>query len=112
MSFQRILEEIWKKDGIESVVFLDSEGETIWSYGCDAPDVLRLAARIRAFSSAASGDSVSVGQHRFAGHRGRWILTHRLKDGYLITVIFSADVNYARTHFTLGEFYEQLEAEL
>jgi hypothetical protein len=112
MSFQQILDDIRKQQDVDSVVVLDADGETIWSCGRDDSDVLRLTAAHQSVLMGAirrAGDSVRT---VFSGCENRWILTHHLKDGYLITVIFSADVNFARAHFLLGRFYDQLEAEL
>lgn len=113
MSFQKILEEMTSLPGIESVIVLDSDGETIWSAGNHEAQILRLAGAHQSVLMAAM-QRLAVGNHRMiiSEHENRSILTRHLKDGYLITVIFSSDLNFARTDFSLGRFYQQLEAEL
>ena len=99
-------------DGVEAVVFLDSEGEAIQCHGALDEDKLQLVGAYQGILLSAVG---RVGMDRdrtviTVGDR-RSILTRRLKDGYFISVIFQ-DSHFALVQYQFRELYHQLEREL
>jgi hypothetical protein len=111
--FEQILTDILRQEGVEAVIFLDSEGETILSYGRIDSDRLKLM-------GAYQGIVLSIVPRLEIGKNGtvitrcwnRSILTHLLKDGYFVSVIFSKDVNIAHAQFMIRDYFVSLEKEL
>lgn len=109
MPFQKILQEILTLEGAEAVVFLDSEGETIFACGNREADKLKLFGAYQSILLKSE-----FGQCRtiftFYDHKG--VLTHHLKDGYFLSVLFSQDTLLSRAQFRLQDYYDRIEREL
>ena len=112
MPLDRILQEMLSSHGVEAVVFLDSEGETILSYGMQDREKLKALGAYQGILLAAAG-RLGLPQDRTVVtlYEHRSILTHHLKDGYFISVIFR-DVSFANLQFRFQEMYQLLEKEL
>ena len=112
MPFEKILQRMLASDGVEAVVFLDSEGETILAYGIQ--DRERLTA-LGAYQGILRSTIERVGLSRdptiVTMYDERAVLTHHLKDGYFICVIFH-EVSFANLQFHFQEVYKLLENEL
>jgi predicted regulator of Ras-like GTPase activity (Roadblock/LC7/MglB family) len=113
MAFDKILAGIMASPGVEGVVLLDSEGETIFSLGYLEQERLRLvgayqgivlAAAVR-FDLSKERTVITLGEKRS-------ILTYHLKDGYFICIIFSKEINVAYAQFRFQEAYTLLKQEL
>src|SRR5262245_49700019 len=99
--------------GVEGVVFLDSEGETILCYGEHDPERMKVLGAYQ---------SILVSQVKNLGWpdqkiiiticEQRNILTRYLKDGYFISVIFGESLNPAYAEFQFREACISLETEL
>ena len=113
MVFEEILEAIWSNQGVEGVVFLDSEGEAISSFGFQDQETLRLLGAYQGIVLAAAGRlGLSADRTVITLGGQRSILTQHLKDGYFISVIFSSDVNFAYARFRFQDAYALLKQEL
>lgn len=113
MPFQRILERILSLDGVEGVVFLDCEGETIFCFGNYETEKLKL---LGAHQSVLLGKTLKLG---WTANRTivtvfdrRTVLTQSLRDGYFLSVVFSRELNPAYVQHRFQETYEALEKEL
>ncbi len=113
MSFDKILSKIFLQKDVESVIFLDSEGEEIFSYGELDHERLKLM-------GAYQGIVLNSISRLDLGRKGtvitrcgnRSILTHQLKDGYFVCVVLFPDANVAHAHFLFGDYFLSLEKEL
>jgi hypothetical protein len=111
--FESILQSILRQEGVEAVIFLDSEGETILSYGGIDSERLKLM-------GAYQGIILSILPRLALGTNGsvitrccnRSILTHLLKDGYFVSVIFEKEINFAHAQFMIRDYFVSLEKEL
>jgi hypothetical protein len=112
MSFDKILQEMLACEGVEAVVFLDSEGETILSYGIQEKEKLKaLGAYQGILLSAAGRLGLQDDRTIITMYQERSILTHHVKDGYFISVIFR-EVSFGKLQFRLQDTYRLLEQEL
>lgn len=113
MAFELILRSIFLHKEVEGVIFLDSEGEEIFSYGEIDHDHLKLM-------GAYQGIVLNSIRRLELGRNGtvitrcgkRSILTHQLKDGYFVSVVLSRDANIAHARFQFGDYFLSLEKEL
>ena len=113
MSFDDILRKLFLLNHVESVIFLDSEGEEIFSYGEVDHDRLKLM-------GAYQGIVLSCIKRLELGSNGTVItrcesgsiLTHQLKDGYFVCVLLNQDANVAHAHFQFRDYFLSLEKEL
>src|SRR3972149_9116644 len=100
MPFQEILREIISSEGVEGAVFLDSEGEAILSCGSQETEQLQLLGAYQAIILSLIGRLVSTSSKTiFTLCENRVILTHHLKDGYFICIVFSPELNFAWVQF-------------
>jgi hypothetical protein len=111
--FQAILEKLHQIEGVQSVVFADSEGEIVGSCGENANDELRLLGAyqgilLNSIDRVSGGDSRTI----ITVYEEKMILTHYLKDGYFISVILSPDANFSRVHFLFQNLYSLIAKEL
>jgi hypothetical protein len=111
--FEKILRRILSISGVEGVVFLDSEGETILCYGEHDPERMKV---LGAYQSIVLSQVKNVGwpdgKTVITICEQRSILTRYLKDGYFITVIFGESLNPVYAEFKFHEAYKALEKEL
>jgi hypothetical protein len=113
MAFKKILNGFLHHEGVEGVIFLDSEGEAIFGYGNVNPESLKAM-------GAYQGIVLSSAQRLDAGEsemvitccRSRSILTRQLKDGYFVCIILLPDANPAFAKFAFSDYFDQLEKEL
>jgi hypothetical protein len=113
MSFDDILRRIFLHKDVESVIFLDSEGEEIFSYGEIDHDRLKLM-------GAYQGIVLDCVNRLELGRNGTVItrcesgaiLTHQFNDGYFICVLLNQDANVAYAHFQFKDYFLSLEKEL
>jgi hypothetical protein len=114
MPFDDILRRLFLQKDVESVIFLDSEGEEIFSYGGEIDhDRLKLM-------GAYQGIVLSCIKRLELGNNGTVItrcgsgsiLTHQLKDGYFVCVLLNPDANVAYAHFQFRDYFLSLEKEL
>ena len=113
MAFEQILKGILSRHGVQGVVFLDSEGEAICSFGLPDQETLRsLGAYQGIVLSAAERLGMPTERTVITLGAERSILTQHLKDGYFISVIFSKDVNFFYVQFQFQEAYALLRKEL
>ena len=112
MPFDKILQGILSNEGVEAVVFLDSEGEAILFYGMQGQERLKA---VGAYQGILLSTAERLGLIRdrtvVTLYEQRSILTHHLKDGYFICVIFR-DVSFANLQFRFQKMYQQIENEL
>ena len=112
MSFDKILSKLFLLKDVESVIFLDSEGEEIFSYGELDHERLKLMGAYQGIVLN-SINRLDLGKGTVITRCGnRSILTHQLKDGYFVCVVLSPDANIAHAHFVLGDYFLSLEKEL
>lgn len=99
--------------GVESVAFLDSQGELILHSGAGDPERLRIIGAYQGiFIACALRTGLDHLRTVYTRFERRAVLTRALKDGYFISVIFSPELNYAYAQFHFEEFYNRLESEL
>lgn len=110
MSFQEILREILQISGIEAVIFLDAEGETVLLSGSQEPDRLKALGAYQSILLKTDWGN-GKGQTLCSVYDQASVLTHHLKDGYFISVILSPDLPFSLAHQKLGQFYEKIEEE-
>ena len=111
--FQAILEELYRTQGVQSVVFADSEGEIVASCGENANDELHLLGAyqgilLNSIERVSGRDNCTI----VSVYEDKSILTHSLKDGYFISVILSTEVNFSRVQFLFQDFYSAITKEL
>jgi len=113
MAFEEVLRRIFLQKDVESVIFLDSEGEEIFSYGEIDHDRLKLMAAYQGIVLN-SINRLELGKNGTVITRcgKRSILTHQLKDGYFVCVVLSQEANVAHAHFLFGDYFLSLEKEL
>ena len=112
MAFEPILQEILSHCGIEAVMFVDSEGETIHCCGRYAKDQLQVIGACQGIVLSAVGRAGLESEGTVVTLYDRLkILTRRLKDGYFISVIFS-NAHFGAVQFSLEDFCRRLEREL
>ena len=113
MSFEEILNRILQHEHVESVIFLDSEGEEIFSYGITDPQHLKLMGAYQGIVLN-SIRRLKLGNNRFVVTIGRncSIYTQQLKLGYFVCVLLSADANFAHAQFQFQDYFNSLSAEL
>ena len=109
MPFQRILQEILTLEGVEAVVFLDAEGETVLSFGIHDQEKLKL---LGAYQSILLKSKLGKCRTIFSIFDHRTVLTHHMKDGYFLSVLFGPEVLAPYAHFRLQHYYDQIEKEL
>jgi len=110
--FEDLVRSILRLDGVCAVGLFDWEGESIVSLGWHDEEQFKLVGAyqgillnaVKRFSECPAATVVNV-----LGKRS--ILTHQLKDGYFICVIF-AEVQYASLDFKLKSIYPLIENEL
>ena len=113
MSFENILQNILKYDYVESVIFLDSEGEEIFSFGNTSHDHLKLMGAYQGIILS-TVNRLGLGNQRSVLTRctDRSIVTHELKLGYFVCVLLSAEANLAQAQFQFQTYFEALNQEL
>ncbi len=113
MLFEEILNGILGQDGVEGIVFLDSEGETILVYGDPEHERLRLMGAYQAIVLS-SACRLGMGSNRTVITKcgSKCILTNALKDGYFVCVLLTGDMNPAYVHFRFQDYFSVLENEL
>jgi hypothetical protein len=111
MSFHETLREILQISGVDAVIFLDAEGETVLLSGSQDPDRLKaLGAYQSILLKTAWGEGKC--QTLCSVYDQASVLTHHMKDGYFISVILSPELPFSLAHQRLGPFYEKIEEEL
>ncbi|PWT94320.1 MAG: hypothetical protein C5B54_00205 [Acidobacteria bacterium] len=112
MPFQKIIDQLRAMKGVEGVVFLDAEGETILSSG-EHPETLKV---LGAYQSIVLAQIRSLGwpdnQTIITICEQRSILTHHLKDGYFLCVVFSRELSPGLAKFRFQEPFELIKKEL
>ena len=113
MSFDDILRRLFLQKNVESVIFLDSEGEEIFSYGEIDHDRLKLMGAYQGIILNCI-NRLELGNHRTVITRceSGSILTHQLKDGYFICVLLNQEANVAQARFQFSDYFLSLEKEL
>jgi predicted regulator of Ras-like GTPase activity (Roadblock/LC7/MglB family) len=112
VDFEPILQKMSSQSGVEAVMFVDSEGETIHCLGQYPKDQLHVIGAYQGIVlSAAERAGLKENRAIVTLYQQHNILTRRLKDGYFISVIFSK-AHFASVHFFIEEYCCQLEREL
>ena len=113
MPFHELLNGILLRKGVHAAVFMDSQGEVILSRGELDSEKLHLVGAYQAILLT-SAERLGFTPNRTIVTicNGRSILTHHLKDGYFISVVFSPEENYQQMHFQLEDAYRRLMEEL
>jgi hypothetical protein len=111
--FEKILNGILQHKHVESVIFLDSEGEEIFSYGRTNPEHLKLMGAyqgiiLNSIERLALGENQSVITR--CCHRS--IVTQQLKLGYFVCVVLLPDANPAHARFLFQDYFMSLSQEL
>ncbi len=113
MSFEQILEMVSVVEGVEVVLFLDSAGEMIFSFGGQDSEKLRL---LGAYQGILLNSVSRIGMIRdrtiITLGESRSILTRHIKDGYFICVLFSPETHFALIHLRIQDACESLAREL
>ena len=113
MSFEDILNRILLQDYVESVIFLDSEGEEIFSFGKTNHEHLKLMGAYQGIILSTIG-RLENGSHRTIITRcdNRSIVTQQLKLGYFVCVLLSSEANPAQAQFQFQTYFEALSDQL
>jgi hypothetical protein len=112
MPFETILTKMLSQPGVEAVVFLDAEGETILSCGAAEEEKLKLAGAYQGILLATMKRAGMDGYQTVVTlYENRSVLTHRLKDGYFICVIFR-ETHFAILRLQFQKLCRSLELEL
>jgi hypothetical protein len=111
--FETILNEILQHEQVESVIFLDSEGEEIFSYGNANSEQLKLMGAYQGIILN-SIQQLAPGENKCVIIRccQRTIMTQQLKMGYFVCVVLFPDANIAYAKFQLQDYFISLSDEL
>ena len=113
MSFEQILEMVFALDGVQAVLFLDSTGETICSFGGQDPEKLQLVGAYQGILlNAISRIGMVRNQMIITLGERQSILTRHVKDGYFVCILFSPETHFALTNFRIRDACESLAREL
>jgi hypothetical protein len=113
MAFEKILKGLLLHPGVEGVIFLDSEGESIFCFGMTGLERLKAMGAYQGIvlSSALrcnTGNSGTV----ITCCESRSIMTRQLKDGYFVCVLLSRGANLAHANFVFQDYFIELEKQL
>ena len=113
MGFEENLNAILQHDHVEGVIFLDSEGEEIFSFGRLEHDHMKAMGAYQGIVLNTI-QRLELGQSRSVITRcgNRCILTQNLKFGYFVCVLFSPEANLARAQFQLQDYFVAINNEL
>jgi hypothetical protein len=113
VAFEKLLNRILLHDHVESVIFLDSEGEEIFSYGNANHDHLKLMGAYQAIVLN-SIHRLELGSHSSIWIRcgERSIITQQLKLGYFVCVLLSSEANLAHAQFQFQDYFTALSEEI
>jgi hypothetical protein len=111
--FEEILKGILQHEHVESVIFLDSEGEEIFSYGQTNPEHLKLMGAYQGIILN-SIRRLELGENQSVITRcvQRSIVTQQLKLGYFVCIVLSSDANPAHARFHFQDYFMSLSHEL
>lgn len=113
MPFQRVLNQLLKIRGVEAVSFLDSEGETILTSGDKNPETLKAFGAYQGIiMSSLKTMGLPPARSLVTRFQNRSVLTHCLKDGYFICVLFSDELNIAFAQHSFQDACSEIENEL
>jgi len=113
MAFERILNGLLLHPGVEGVIFLDSEGETIFCFGEMEHEPLKAM-------GAYQGIVLSTTLRLNAGANGtvitrcedRSVITRQFRDGYFVSILLSPDINLAYANYSFQNYFDELENQL
>jgi hypothetical protein len=113
MPFQKLFDRMLSVPGVESVIFLDSQGEAILHSGNYDVEKLKI---LGAYQGLLVGYSGRLGlpslKSAVSVYEEKSILTHCLKDGYFVCVIFSPELNLFFAQHSFQEIFHLVEQEL
>lgn len=99
--------------GVKAVLFLDSTGETIFSFGEEDSERLQL---LGAYQGILLNSVFKIGMLRdqtiITLGEQQSILTRHIKDGYFICVLFSPETHFALQQLRIQDACESLAREL
>jgi len=112
MALETVLRDVLSLPGVTGVGFLDSEGETIFHYGAEDPEKLKLTGAYQGiFLNAVTRIGALEEKTIISLYSNKSVLTRTLKDGYFITVIFQ-NASFGYICFRFQEICDWLEREL
>ena len=111
--FEKILNGILQHSSVESVIFLDSEGEEIFSYGKTNSEHLKLMGAYQGIILS-TVRRLALGENQCVMTRclQRSIVTQQLKLGYFVCVVLLPDANLAHAQFQFQDYFMSLSDEL
>lgn len=112
--FEEILKQILQHDHVEGVIFLDSEGEEIFSFGRTSTEHLKLMGAYQGIILTSLQRMMALGENRSIITRcvERCIFTQQLKLGYFVCILMSGEANFAHAQFQFEDYFNELEKEL